>query len=277
VNGPIHRPPWAPENWFANAKLEHNKTDYRYDENGAVECIDTGCGCLCAACVMEKKPGLFQGQPVGTSKEWSSTNLEERGYVGLYKGHPPSRDAVLEMEREAMGNLLRKLEEDLQAVGGPVVHPEHYNACGEKGEDGSVEFEPIKVIEAWGWGEGFCYGNAIKYILRAPHKGSERADLEKAHWYLCRLFEQSPGPRTVELPDPVDVAEAWSLPPDLKEAIEFIATGSYGAAARKLTEHLAAMSMAKNTAENVDDELEREFEEAGRLTDSAVADAHEDD
>ena len=34
----------------------------------------------------------------------------------------------------------------------------------------------------------FCIGNAIKYILRAPYKGNEKQDLEKAKWYLDRAW-----------------------------------------------------------------------------------------
>jgi hypothetical protein len=58
-----------------------------------------------------------------------------------------------------------------------VNHPRHYG-----GEDNP--YEAIKVIEDWGL--GFCLGNALKYILRAKHKGTEQEDLQKALWYLNR-------------------------------------------------------------------------------------------
>jgi len=61
-----------------------------------------------------------------------------------------------------------------------VNHPDHYNA-------GPVEV--IDAIEAWGFGPGFCAGNAIKYIARHEHKGKPVEDLEKARWYLDRLIE----------------------------------------------------------------------------------------
>ena len=32
----------------------------------------------------------------------------------------------------------------------------------------------------------FNLGNAVKYIWRAPYKGKERQDLEKARWYIER-------------------------------------------------------------------------------------------
>ena len=58
-----------------------------------------------------------------------------------------------------------------------VNHPRHYNLGG---------VEVIKAIEAWGFGEGFNRGNAIKYIARAGHKDKtkEIEDLKKAIKYL---------------------------------------------------------------------------------------------
>lgn len=48
---------------------------------------------------------------------------------------------------------------------------------------------PIEAIKAWGFGSGFCAGNAIKYIARHMDKGKPIEDLEKARWYLDRLIE----------------------------------------------------------------------------------------
>lgn len=56
-----------------------------------------------------------------------------------------------------------------------VDHPQHYN---------SSEIEVIDAIEAWDL--GFCLGNVVKYVARAPHKGKSREDLKKALWYLLR-------------------------------------------------------------------------------------------
>ena len=56
-----------------------------------------------------------------------------------------------------------------------INHPNHYNS-------GSLEV--IEVIDDAGLGEGFCLGNALKYILRARHKENYVEDLEKAKWYL---------------------------------------------------------------------------------------------
>ena len=56
-----------------------------------------------------------------------------------------------------------------------VNHPDHYN---------SGKFEAIDVIADAGYGEGFCLGNVLKYVLRAKHKEDEIEDLKKARWYL---------------------------------------------------------------------------------------------
>lgn len=56
-----------------------------------------------------------------------------------------------------------------------INHPAHYNF-------GKIEV--ITVIEDWNL--GFCLGNALKYIARAPYKRSFLEDLKKARWYLDR-------------------------------------------------------------------------------------------
>lgn len=54
-----------------------------------------------------------------------------------------------------------------------VNHPPHYK---------QYRHEVIELTENL----DFCVGNACKYILRAPFKGNERQDLEKALWYMER-------------------------------------------------------------------------------------------
>jgi hypothetical protein len=64
----------------------------------------------------------------------------------------------------------------------PVNHPAHYTA-------GKVEC--IDAIEAALGPDGFrafLRGQVIKYVWRAPLKGSESTDYEKAEWYLARLI-----------------------------------------------------------------------------------------
>lgn len=59
----------------------------------------------------------------------------------------------------------------------PVSHPAHYT---------QYEHEVIELTEKL----GFCLGNAVKYILRAPYKGHEAEDLKKARWYVNRIIER---------------------------------------------------------------------------------------
>lgn len=62
-------------------------------------------------------------------------------------------------------------------MGDAVSHPAHYNMG---------DIEVIDAIEAWGFGEGFNRGNAIKYIARAGRKDTakEVEDLKKARFYI---------------------------------------------------------------------------------------------
>ena len=62
-----------------------------------------------------------------------------------------------------------------------VNHPGHYN---------SGQYEVVDVIDDAGFGEGFCLGNALKYILRARHKENYVEDLKKAKWYLEYLIQR---------------------------------------------------------------------------------------
>lgn len=60
-----------------------------------------------------------------------------------------------------------------------VNHPEHYNRFSH---------EVIDLVKDM----GFCQGNVIKYILRAPFKGHYIEDLEKAIWYARILRRAVP-------------------------------------------------------------------------------------
>ena len=54
------------------------------------------------------------------------------------------------------------------------------------------EIQTIDFIEAMGWGEGFCLGNAVKYLSRAGKKDpdTEIEDMEKAIWYIQRRIKE---------------------------------------------------------------------------------------
>lgn len=65
----------------------------------------------------------------------------------------------------------------------PVNNPSHYN-------QGAVETIDLilQVTEHYDGDVGYCIGNSLKYIARAPHKGKELEDLQKALWYLTRAI-----------------------------------------------------------------------------------------
>ena len=60
-----------------------------------------------------------------------------------------------------------------------VNHPPHYTAHPSG-------IETIQITEHM----GFCLGNAIKYIMRADHKGNKLEDLKKARWYIDREIDR---------------------------------------------------------------------------------------
>ena len=61
----------------------------------------------------------------------------------------------------------------------PVNHPSHYTS-----HPSGVEI--IELTE----GMGFCLGNAVKYLSRAPYKGKHLEDLRKCVWYLKREVDR---------------------------------------------------------------------------------------
>lgn len=61
----------------------------------------------------------------------------------------------------------------------PVNHPAHYTSHPSG-------IEAIEITQH----ESFLIGNVLKYVLRAPYKGTELQDLQKAQWYLNKRIEQ---------------------------------------------------------------------------------------
>lgn len=51
------------------------------------------------------------------------------------------------------------------------------------------KIEPAEFIEANEL--DFFEGNVIKYVVRAPYKGTPVKDLKKARWYLDRLIRRA--------------------------------------------------------------------------------------
>ena len=68
-----------------------------------------------------------------------------------------------------MENQTKKKSSDM------VNYPTHYRS-----HPSGVEV--IEITEHL----NFCLGNAVKYILRADHKGSHLQELKKGQWYISR-------------------------------------------------------------------------------------------
>lgn len=70
-----------------------------------------------------------------------------------------------------------------------VNHPSHYT---------TGKIECIDAIESAAEGldgfEGYCIGNAMKYLWRWKKKGGIE-DLQKSDWYIRRLIEYKEGAR----------------------------------------------------------------------------------
>lgn len=65
-------------------------------------------------------------------------------------------------------------------VADDVNHPDHYTM-------GSIEV--FDFINSWQL--SFPEGNVVKYVVRAPYKGSQLKDLKKARWYLDQLIKDA--------------------------------------------------------------------------------------
>jgi hypothetical protein len=81
------------------------------------------------------------------------------------------------LRRTAVRNALKAVEgvRREESGRGQWDRPEHYG-----GEENP--FEPIKIIEHYDL--NFNLGNVIKYVLRAPFKGTPLKDLKKAYTYI---------------------------------------------------------------------------------------------
>lgn len=125
-------------------------------------------------CLFAYKMKKYRGEFFTVIKKWENEVSRSQRYKLSHKNGTKEivewifSDDMLELHEEK--NKQNKKEE--------VNHPEHYN----KG------IEAIDIIESWGL--NFSLGNAIKYITRAPYKGTELKDLKKAEWYIQREIKR---------------------------------------------------------------------------------------
>lgn len=94
---------------------------------------------------------------------------------------PVEADVNADETQRGEGGLGSTGTEDLPA-GDTVNHPAHYTA---------YDPEVITITENL----NFCEGNVVKYLARAGRKpgAPTQLDLDKAHWYMCRITYDKDG------------------------------------------------------------------------------------
>ena len=100
----------------------------------------------------------------------------------LRKQHPAIDESLMsvyvEMSQEELDAYIFAEEEDVDVVN----KPRHYNT-------GNIEcIEAIEESMSSVAFKGYLKGNAMKYLWRYDYKGKQVEDLEKAQWYLAKLW-----------------------------------------------------------------------------------------
>jgi hypothetical protein len=85
----------------------------------------------------------------------------------------------VEMTQEELDEYIFAEEEDEEDA---VNNPSHYNT-------GNIEcIDAIEESMSSVAFKGYLKGNAMKYLWRYDYKGKQVEDLEKAQWYLAKLW-----------------------------------------------------------------------------------------
>lgn len=106
-----------------------------------------------------------------------SKMLKEKGYPFKSKEHSHKLSMFKRNGLKAK-DCFKPKEEKADDEIDMVNHPQHYQHG----------IEPIDYIESHNL--NFNLGNVIKYVSRAPFKGTELQDLKKAKWYLEREIKK---------------------------------------------------------------------------------------
>lgn len=95
---------------------------------------------------------------------------------------PVEADVTADETARAGGGLGSTGTTALPVEEGAVNHPAHY---------ATYDPEVIVITECL----NFCEGNVVKYLARAGRKpgAPEQLDLDKAHWYMCRIAYNEDG------------------------------------------------------------------------------------
>lgn len=123
---------------------------------------------------------------------WDREMPEEKGSVcsgELYPGEFEQAERTYDEENTdcRVADAPRNDEpKDDSAKDDPVNHPSHYTAGGVECIDaiGAALCKYTDPVDAW------LAGQVIKYIWRAPLKGTYEQDLKKAQFYMNRLVKR---------------------------------------------------------------------------------------
>jgi len=108
----------------------------------------------------------------GTEQEWNELARESLSYASTYN----LSEATNAAGKAWVDSVDDALYEDY------VNSPPHYNS-------GAVEcIEAIKASMSTEEYKGYLKGNTLKYLWRYNYKGKPVEDIEKARWYLEKLY-----------------------------------------------------------------------------------------
>lgn len=169
------------------ASYEYELMDEKCKDRKHADTNDTHC----VNCTHRFEPGTLRFDLAGDyfePKEEQPTT-EYKGCDGCYyewlgESDAPCCDCKYRFDQGTMAYLKAKdcfkpKEEKVDDEIDMVNHPPHYVGHG---------IEPIEFIESHNL--NFCLGSAVKYIARAPYKGTELEDLKKAKCYLEREIKK---------------------------------------------------------------------------------------
>lgn len=133
--------------------------------------------------IKSRNTGLFIKDTIGTMTSNQSDAMvfvseKDARYFLFHYDFIETEYSFVILSYEYLSNMKDVTKED------KVNHPKHYN---------SYSFEVVDVIDEVVPNYPASYSghiqNAIKYIFRAPFKGTLKEDLKKAVWYLNHAIE----------------------------------------------------------------------------------------
>ena len=92
---------------------------------------------------------------------------------------------VIEAKDEVKADVCEVKDENQEVKNNPI-NPDHY----KQGKVECIDCIESATSSLTGF-EGFCTGNAIKYLYRWKQKGGKQ-DLEKSRWYINRMLGEKP-------------------------------------------------------------------------------------